>query len=49
MGEKGELFLAIGCQLINIEGNIIINMMKLDNHHLATITVIDSGKNHQWW
>ena len=30
-------------QLINVE-----EMMELENHHLATIIIIDLGKKHQW-
>lgn len=43
MGEKGQLSLRVECQLISIE-----EMMKIENHHEANITVmIVTGKNHK--
>lgn len=42
MVEKGKLFSIVECQLVNVEG-----MIKIENHHLVTILIIDSGKNHQ--
>lgn len=39
-----KLFLTEECQLINV-----VVIMQLENHHLASTTIItDSGKNYQW-
>lgn len=39
---KEQLFLTVECQLINAE-----QITLLENHHFATILVIDTGHNYQ--
>lgn len=40
--EKVKFFLTMVCQLINVEETV-----KLENHHLATIRMIDSRQNSE--
>lgn len=42
MGKRGKFFLIVEIQLINVKA-----MTYLENHHLTTIRIIDSDKNHQ--
>lgn len=42
MGEKGQLFLTLEFQLINVDV-----LMEIESHHLPNTTVIVAGKNHR--
>lgn len=43
MVEKGKIFPTVESQIIKVD-----KILDLKDHHLATITIIDSGKNYQW-
>lgn len=43
MGEKGQLFLTLEFQLINVDV-----LMEIESHRLPNTTVNVAGKNHQW-